>query len=309
MLCSSGRGRRCRPYDVRIVALDIRGAFALVRARRIGSRRDVQVAVVTDTTQYLPREVIERHGIQLVSLYVNWNGPHRSRDRPARLRRASTTSCAAAGELPSTSQPSRRRLPRRLRAADRARRRASSRSTSRAASPAPSSRRAGARAAIERGMAARQRMVVLDSRTGCAGHGFMSVAAANARRARRRPRRAPSPPRRRARGPADPGRWSTRSSTCARGGRIGAARGVDRRDAEGQADPDDRGRDAARRAGAHRGRAFERLVAHLEQRREDGCDALRRPAHPGAATRPSASPSAAARSSAATRSCSRRSAR
>src|SRR4051812_38084742 len=32
------------------------------------------VAVVTDTTQYLPREVIERHSIQLVSLYVNWQG-------------------------------------------------------------------------------------------------------------------------------------------------------------------------------------------------------------------------------------------
>ncbi len=31
------------------------------------------VAVVTDTTQYLPSEVIERHGISLVSLYVNWN--------------------------------------------------------------------------------------------------------------------------------------------------------------------------------------------------------------------------------------------
>ena len=32
------------------------------------------VAIVTDTTQYLPREVIERHGLHLVSLYVNWNG-------------------------------------------------------------------------------------------------------------------------------------------------------------------------------------------------------------------------------------------
>ena len=32
------------------------------------------IAVVTDTTQYLPSDVIERHGIHLVSLYVNWNG-------------------------------------------------------------------------------------------------------------------------------------------------------------------------------------------------------------------------------------------
>ena len=40
------------------------------------------------------------------------------------------------------------------------------------------------------------------------------------------------------------------------------------------------------------GRAFERLVAHLEQRREDGCDGVRDPARPGRAPRPSASPSA-----------------
>src|SRR3712207_7031974 len=32
------------------------------------------VAVVTDTTHYLPREVVERHGLHLVPLYVNWQG-------------------------------------------------------------------------------------------------------------------------------------------------------------------------------------------------------------------------------------------
>ena len=32
------------------------------------------VAVVTDTTQYIPREIMDRHGIRLVSLYVNWDG-------------------------------------------------------------------------------------------------------------------------------------------------------------------------------------------------------------------------------------------
>ena len=36
-----------------------------------------------------------------------------------------------------------------------------------------------ARALVERGMGA-ERMVVVDSRTGSAGHGFMAVAAANA---------------------------------------------------------------------------------------------------------------------------------
>src|SRR3954470_24640861 len=64
-----------------------------------------RLAVVTDTTQYLPAEVIARHGIHLVSLYVSWNGrTDREIDLPDYdeyydfLR--------SAGELPSTSQPS-----------------------------------------------------------------------------------------------------------------------------------------------------------------------------------------------------------
>src|SRR3954469_7424715 len=64
-----------------------------------------RIAVVTDTTQYLPSEVIARHGIELVSLYVNWDGrTDREVDLPDYdgyydfLR--------GAGELPSTSQPS-----------------------------------------------------------------------------------------------------------------------------------------------------------------------------------------------------------
>ena len=32
------------------------------------------VAVVTDTTHYLPAEVVARHELHLVSLYVNWAG-------------------------------------------------------------------------------------------------------------------------------------------------------------------------------------------------------------------------------------------
>ena len=64
------------------------------------------VAVVTDTTHYLPREVVERHGLSLVSLYVNWAGrTDRESDLPdydafyEHLRDGE-------GELPSTSQPS-----------------------------------------------------------------------------------------------------------------------------------------------------------------------------------------------------------
>lgn len=63
------------------------------------------VAVVTDTTQYLPAELVERAGIHLVSLYVNWpDGQQRESEMGSfdafyeRLR--------AAKDLPTTSQPS-----------------------------------------------------------------------------------------------------------------------------------------------------------------------------------------------------------
>jgi DegV family protein with EDD domain len=62
------------------------------------------VAVITDTTTYLPAKLIERRRIGQVSLYVGWDGEHlpeREYDLEefyARLRRSP--------DLPSTSQPS-----------------------------------------------------------------------------------------------------------------------------------------------------------------------------------------------------------
>jgi DegV family protein with EDD domain len=63
------------------------------------------VAVVTDTTHYLPRAMVEAENIRLVSLYVNWPGIQEREvdmadfdDFYDRLR--------AARELPTTSQPS-----------------------------------------------------------------------------------------------------------------------------------------------------------------------------------------------------------
>jgi DegV family protein with EDD domain len=65
----------------------------------------VPVAIVSDSTAYLPRELVEQHGIQLVSLYVNWEDrSEREVDMPDftefydRLR--------TADRLPTTSQPS-----------------------------------------------------------------------------------------------------------------------------------------------------------------------------------------------------------
>ncbi len=65
---------------------------------------DGGVAVVTDSTTYLPPTLIERWGIELVSLYVGWAGDHRPEaeydldEFYARLR--------SSDDLPSTSQPS-----------------------------------------------------------------------------------------------------------------------------------------------------------------------------------------------------------
>jgi DegV family protein with EDD domain len=63
------------------------------------------VAVVADTTHYLPREIVEAEDVHLVSLYVNWpDHQEREADMPDfdgfydRLR--------TAADLPTTSQPS-----------------------------------------------------------------------------------------------------------------------------------------------------------------------------------------------------------
>ena len=123
---------------------------------------------------------------------------------------------------------------------------------------------------VERGMAP-EKMVVIDSLTGCAGHGFMAVAAANALE----------------RGEDLAGAVKAAQAMrenikiivmvdtleyLRRGGRIGAARawiGATLKvkpilTIEGEMQPVERVRTASR--------AFERLVAHLELRREDGCD-------------------------------------
>jgi DegV family protein with EDD domain len=72
---------------------------------RHGNGSVPRVAVVTDTTAYLPSRLVEENGIQLVSLYVNWaDGSERESEMAnfdafyERLR--------ASEQLPTTSQPS-----------------------------------------------------------------------------------------------------------------------------------------------------------------------------------------------------------
>jgi fatty acid kinase fatty acid binding subunit len=227
------------------------------------------VAVVTDTTQYLPSEVIARHGIHLVSLYVNWNG---RTDREADLPDydAYYDFLRSGGELPTTSQPSIGDFlavyePLLAQGADILSIHLSGgiSGTVRVAEQARD-------ALIEQG-ADPERIAVVDSRTGCAGHGFMAVAAANAaeRGADLRGALAAAQAQR-----AD---WKLLVMVdtleyLRRGGRIGGARawiGATLKikpilTIEGEMQPVERVRTS--------GRAFERLVAHLEQRREDGCD-------------------------------------
>src|SRR4029077_12236550 len=63
------------------------------------------VAVVTDSTQYLPRELADAQGIHQVSLYVGWRG-HPERELEMDGFEGFYQRLRTDAELPSTSQPS-----------------------------------------------------------------------------------------------------------------------------------------------------------------------------------------------------------
>lgn len=63
------------------------------------------VAVVTDSTTYMPPELLARHAIEEVSLYVGWDGDLRREDSYDDLD-AFYARLAASPTLPTTSQPS-----------------------------------------------------------------------------------------------------------------------------------------------------------------------------------------------------------
>jgi DegV family protein with EDD domain len=63
------------------------------------------VAVVTDSTPYLPAELVERHGIRQVSLYVGWDGDLQPEHEYADLDAFYARLRDSPG-LPATSQPS-----------------------------------------------------------------------------------------------------------------------------------------------------------------------------------------------------------
>jgi DegV family protein with EDD domain len=226
------------------------------------------VAVVTDTTQYLPNEVIERHSIQLVSLYVNWQG---RTDRESELPdyHGFYDFLRSGGELPSTSQPSVGDFlavyePLIERGDD-----IVSIHLSGGISGTVGAAEQARQSLIEQGVD-ENRIVVIDSRTGCAGHGFMALAAANAEGGLAEKVAA-------ARALREDLQLLVAVDTLEflrRGGRIGAARawiGATLKvkpilTIDGEMQPVERVRTAAR--------VFERLVDHLQQRKDDGCDAF-----------------------------------
>jgi DegV family protein with EDD domain len=138
------------------------------------------VAVVTDSTHYMPRDVTERHGLHTVSLYVRWGEPpadEREADLPdfdgfyAHLR--------SARELPTTSQPSVGDFlsvyePLIEQGSD-----IVSIHISGGISGTVHSAEQARDQLVERGMAS-ERIAIVDSGSVCAGLGLMAVAAANA---------------------------------------------------------------------------------------------------------------------------------
>jgi DegV family protein with EDD domain len=227
------------------------------------------VAVVTDSTHYLPREVVQRHGLHEVSLYLNWQGETR-READITDYDAFYGELRAASELPSTSQPSVGDFlavyePLIEGGAD-----VLSVHLSGGISGTVRSAEQARDALIERG-AAPERLVVLDSTTGCAGHGVMAIAAANAA-ARGADLQ----------GAADAARALRETMTILfavdtleflrRGGRIGAAQALlgsalkikPILSIDSEIFPVERVRTS--------GRAADRLIRELQERRDEGAD-------------------------------------
>jgi DegV family protein with EDD domain len=140
-----------------------------------------EVAIVTDTTHYLPREIVERHGLHQVPLYVTWDG---RTDRESDLGDydAFYEHLGTAADLPSTSQPSVGDFLAVYEPLVEAGADVLSIHLSGDISGTVGAAEQAREALLERG-AAPERVQVLDSRTGCAGHGLMAIAAANAVRA------------------------------------------------------------------------------------------------------------------------------
>jgi DegV family protein with EDD domain len=139
------------------------------------------VAVVTDSTSYLPPELIERHGIRVVPLYVVFGGDRivpevEITDYPAFFEELRT-----AEKLPTTSQPSVGDFTAAFEPLLEAGREVVSVHISGGLSGTPEAARQ-AKEALTRGGKGGERIEVVDSTTAAGGLGFMVLAAAKAAR-------------------------------------------------------------------------------------------------------------------------------
>jgi DegV family protein with EDD domain len=139
------------------------------------------VAVVTDTTHYLPRDVVQRHELHEVSLYLNWNG-RTQRESDITDYDTFYGELRAASELPSTSQPSVGDFLAVYEPLLEAGQDIVSVHISGGISGTVHAAEQAREALIERGIDP-GRIHVVDSRTGCAAQGLVAIGAANAARA------------------------------------------------------------------------------------------------------------------------------
>jgi DegV family protein with EDD domain len=133
------------------------------------------VAVVTDSTPYLPKQLIERWQIQQVSLYVGWDGDLRPEDEYEDLD-AFYARLRDSPRLPTTSQPSVGDLLDRFQPLTRAGRDVVSIHLASGLSGTCESAREAARIVAEDGGAGR--VEVIDSATGAGGLGCLVIVAA-----------------------------------------------------------------------------------------------------------------------------------
>jgi DegV family protein with EDD domain len=154
------------------------GGLKVIRTDALGS--DARTAVVTDTTAYLPEELVAEYGIRRVSLYVTLDGEQRREseisgaeydDFYERLRRSdsgATTSQPSVGDFTSAYEP----LLAEGRDVVSIHISAGISGTCQAATQARQE-------LIDSGKGG-ERIEVWDSRTACGGQGLMALAAANA---------------------------------------------------------------------------------------------------------------------------------
>jgi DegV family protein with EDD domain len=139
--------------------------------------RPAGVAVVTDSTPYLPRALIERWGIEQVNLYVGWEGDLRPEDEYDDLD-AFYARLHDSPRLPATSQPSVGDFLDRYQPLVSGGRDVISIHLAGGLSGTCASAREAARIATEDGRAGR--VEVIDSATGAGGLGCLVIVAASA---------------------------------------------------------------------------------------------------------------------------------